>query len=611
MTQAQERLTDYFKAELADLRSEAVEFAKKHNDIATELALSSDNGESRDPHVELLMQSFAWMTGRLRQNLEAESQQLPAMMLQQLYPQLVSPMPSMAVIECKIKMEDANFVDGYHFDGSRLFEPKRVSPDSDYTEQLSQCRFSSCYEQTLWPIEVKDVQRSPLYKNKRALDEFPTTQSILGVNISLFQEGKTFDQAVTQPLRFYINLAPTEKYRFYDFLAQHFLGVVAYDENQTLVAKLPKSALKFAGFDDHERALPATEQQDYALTLLLDFMNFPEKFMFFDIQGLENVRIGAGLNLRLLFSHPLPSDIEFSAQSLKLNCVPVVNLFPKTSEPVPLTLKDYRYKLYPSRKHYNTFEIYRINKIFSMNRRGESRELQPFFSLSNTSAKASDYRWKYQIEPTQRKTLAGTETWVSLFNKNFDRNVPKGETIYAQTLSCNRAMSELFQIGQNFNVVGSSPISDAYLVMRPTRYRGVKNNHQHMWKLLSHLSTYYVSLTDNSLAKTTLQSILDLYADQDNPRNQQYIESIESFTAEEDVFPVQKNGWRGYYHGVNFKLSLKPRDYDTTSSILFGNVLTQFLALFNHVNAFVRMELFISDQKVYEWKPISGHKKLA
>lgn len=611
MSRSQEQLTDYFKAELADLRNDAIEFAKKHQDIASELAISDYNGESRDPHVEMLLQSFAWMTGRLRQNLEAETQQLPAMMLQQLYPQLVSPMPSMSIMECDVNGADADFVDGYPFQGERLFEPTQLADNTGLPQELSLCRFSSCHQQTLWPVKVKQVKRAPLNKNKDALTYFPKTQSILGVDICAMPEGKAFDQPVTQPLRFYINLAPTEKYRFYDFLAKHFIGLVVYDEHQNRVKKLDKSVLSFAGFGDNERCLPATKQQDFALTLLLDFMNFPEKFMFFDLSGLEQINIGTGLSIKMLFSQPFPSGLNFQGHSLKLNCIPVVNLFTKTTEPVPLTLKDYRYKLYPSREHYNAFEIYRINQVFSMNRRGESRQLMPFFSLSHPASKASDYRWKYQIEPSQNKRFTGTETFISLFNKEFDRDTPQGETIYAQTLCCNRAMSERFPVGQAFKVIGSSPISNARLVIRPTRYRGVKSNHQHMWKVLSHLSAYYVSLTDNHLAQRTLTAILDLYADADNPMNQQYIDSIESFEAHQDVYPVQKHGWRGYYHGVNFKLTLKPKDYDAISPMLFGNVLTQFLALFNHVNAFVRMELSIGNQKVHEWKPICGHKKLA
>lgn len=610
MSRSQEQLTDYFKAELADLRTDAIEFAKKHQDIASELALSEDNGESRDPHVETLLQSFAWMTGRLRQNLETETQQLPAMMLQQLYPQLVSPIPSMAIMECEVNGSDADFVDGYVFQGERHFEPTQLDENAGLPTELGLCRFSSSHDQTLWPIKVQNVKRDPLNKSADTLLHFPKAQSILNVSLTT-SDGKSFDQAVTQPLRFYINLPQAEKYRFYDFLAQYFIGLAVFDQNNQLVKKVDKSALSFAGFKDNERCLPGTKQQDFALTLLLDLMVFPDKFMFFDLSGLEQTQFGMGLTLQMVFSSPFPNRFNFKSNALKLNCIPITNLFVKTTEPVPLTLKDYRYKLYPSREHYNAFEIYRINKLFSMNRRGESRQLEPYFSLSHPNAMASDYRWKYQIEPSQNKQMTGTETFISLFNKAFDRDMPQGETVYAQTLCCNRATSELFPVGQRFTVLGSSPITQARLVMRPTRYRGVKSNHQHMWKILSHLSAYYVSLTDNHLAHRTLESLLKLYADEDNPINQQYINSIESFTAEQDVYPVQKHGWRGYYHGVSFKLTLKPKDYEAISPILFGNVLTHFLALFNHVNAFVRMALFIGNQKVYEWKPICGHKTLA
>lgn len=609
MNSNRDQLTDYFKSELAELRSDAKEFADSYPGLARELSLN--NGKSRDPHVEMLLQSFSWMTGRLRQNLEAESQQLPAMLLQQLYPQLVSSVPSMAIMECEVNGFDADFSNGYQFEAERLFEPVHIDDKPEVVGKLSNCRFSSCHRQTLWPMQVSSVRKSPLNQNDYALTRFPNTQAIIDVKIESTPQGAADGLMLKRPLRFYINLDEHSKYGFYDLLAKHYVGAVVYDANGNVAAKLGKENLKFAGFEDHERTLPADKQQDLGLTLLMDYMSFPEKFLFFDIDGLEDVQFSESMHIMLLLDSPIPKSIYLHHQGLKLNCIPIVNLFQKTSEPIPLTYKDYRYKLFPSREHYDCYEIYRINKVFSMNRKGESRELLPYFCLSRRDQLATDYRWKYQIESSTKKKIPGTEAWLSLFDKDYVRDCPQGETIYAQTLCCNRTASELFNVGQNFSVIGSSPIAKAKLLTRPTRYRGVKENHQHLWKVLSHLSLYYVSLTDSKLALDSLRTMLDLYSDKDNPINQRQIESIERFMAEEDVYPVLKNGWRGYYHGVNFKLTLKQQKNEGTSPILFGSVLTQFLALFCHINSFVRMELHIGNQKVYEWKPLSGHRRLA
>ena len=609
MNDTREQLTDYFKSELSELRSDALQFANDYPLIAEELSLN--NGRSRDPHIELLLQSFSWMTSRLRQNMETEAKQLPAMLLQQLYPQLVSSIPSMAIMECKVSGSDADFDKGYRFGGGRMFEPKQINAKPETASKLAQCRFSSCHGQLLWPLKVASVSKFAITEDTALNDQFPKALSVIETVITAAKEDSTDNLLLSNPLRFFINLDENSKFPFYDLLAKHFIGAIVYDADNQQVAKLSKDDLVFCGFSDEERTLPASQQQDLGLTLLLDYMSFPEKFLFFEFKGMEHVQFRQKLSIRIILDNFIPKSINLSNEAFKLNCIPVVNLFEKTSEPIPLTYKDYRYKLFPTRENYDNYEIYRINSVYSMNRRGESQELLPYFSMYRRDKLNTPYRWMSQTEPSHKKQFPGTETYLSLFNKDHGRECPQGETVYAQTLCCNRTTTELFNVGQTFSVIGSSPIYSAKLLTRPTRYRGVKANQKHLWRALSHLSAYYVSLSDDELAQDTLTNILELYSATDNTVNQRQIESIQSFTGHEDVYPVLKNGWRGYYQGMNFKLKLLDRQFDEASSILFGSVINQFLALFCHVNSFVRLEMFVGSKKVYEWKPLSGHKCLA
>src|SRR5262245_16883206 len=85
----------YFEQELKHLREEASAFAQDYPAIAQELSLS--RGKSADPHIEMLMQSFAFLTGRLQHQVDAEQATIPNALLEQLYPHLSAPLPSMVV----------------------------------------------------------------------------------------------------------------------------------------------------------------------------------------------------------------------------------------------------------------------------------------------------------------------------------------------------------------------------------------------------------------------------------------------------------------------------------------------------------------------------------
>lgn len=608
---ARKQLNDYFAAELAGLRTSVIDFAEENPRIAEELSLNKHNeGKSRDPHIEMLIQSFAWMTSRLRQNIESESGKLPAILLQQLYPQLISSIPSMAIAECHVNGFAANFDNGYLLHGRQHMEPVKIKGNPEQVAKLSICRMSTCHDTVLWPLKVSQVNKLSADDEKDICKRFIKPQSIIQIGIEETDEGAAKDISLNNPLRFYINLNEQFRFKFYDFISRHFIGAILQNDHGETVARLTKNDLHLCGFEDNQRLFPACHYQDLGFSLLQDYFSFPEKFMFFEITGLEDVQPQFGFSIKLIFNENIPKNIELNNSSLKLNCVPIINLFEKTSEPIPLQHKDYRYRLYPSREHYQSHEIIRVNKVYSVNKHGEHHEIMPYFSLDNRQQTNNDFRFLVQQENSHKKTLAGTETWLSIYDQKYVSVCPLGETVYAETLCCNRASSELFPRSQQFSIIGSSPVIDMKLLTRPTRHRSCELHNKHLWQLLSHFSLYYVSLTDKDLAKDNLTRFLSLYANNGDPISQRQIESIEALESEDDVQPVLKDGWRGYYHGTKFTLTLSERKFDGSSSILFGRVLYQFLALFCHINSFVRLEVKLGSRSVHQWEPMSGHKVL-
>lgn len=608
------QLNDYFAAELAGLRTRAIEFAQENPSIAEELMLNRSNeGKSRDPHVEILIQSFAWLTSRLRQNIESESAKLPSLLLQQLYPQLVCSTPSMAIAEFEVKGFKANFEKGYLLNGRKTMEPLGIKQAARQAEKLKQCKFSTCYDTVLWPLKVTKVDNQPVNDFKPLCDRYKQAQTLVSLSISEVETGAAKETYLTRPLRFYINLEEHSRFKFYDFLHQHFVGAAVYQAGQQgdekPLAMLGREQLKFCGFEDYERLFPIDCHQDLGFSLLQDYFCFPEKFMFFELTGLEQICAKNNLEIKLIFDENLPKSFSLNKQSLKLNCAPVINLFQKTSEPLPLHYKEYRYQIYPSRQHYDCFEIVNVNKIYSVNKQGETKELTPYFSFNNAQGQ-SHYRWMVQHENSHRKQLSGTESWLSIFDTEFASDTPVGETLFAETWCSNRSVCELFNKSQKFAVVGSSPVANVHLLTRPTRHKGSNLNKEHLWQMLSHLSLYYVSLTDEALAKDILTRFLGLYANKDNPVNQRQIDSIEKLEAMDDVQPHIDQSWRGYYRGTKFVLTLTERKFDGSSPLLFGSVIHQFLGLFCHINSFVKLELNLGNRSVYQWQPMSGHQML-
>jgi len=83
----------YYERELDYLRKSAAFFAEKHPKVASPLVLEPTKCE--DPHVERLLEAFAFLTARVHLKLDDDFPEITEALLSVVYPQLVRPIPSM------------------------------------------------------------------------------------------------------------------------------------------------------------------------------------------------------------------------------------------------------------------------------------------------------------------------------------------------------------------------------------------------------------------------------------------------------------------------------------------------------------------------------------
>ena len=94
-------LLPYYNEELSYVRGMAAEFAREHPKIAARLRISADTIE--DPHVERLIEAFAYLNARIRHKLDDDFPELSDAMLGVLYPHYLAPIPSMAIVQLQVK----------------------------------------------------------------------------------------------------------------------------------------------------------------------------------------------------------------------------------------------------------------------------------------------------------------------------------------------------------------------------------------------------------------------------------------------------------------------------------------------------------------------------
>src|SRR5687768_18494540 len=82
--------------ELSWLRNMGERFAQEHPKIARRLELQP--GECPDPHVERLIESFAFLSARIQADLEHDFPEIATELLDVLYPNYLNPVPPMTIV---------------------------------------------------------------------------------------------------------------------------------------------------------------------------------------------------------------------------------------------------------------------------------------------------------------------------------------------------------------------------------------------------------------------------------------------------------------------------------------------------------------------------------
>ena len=319
----------YYTDELSYLRRTGGTFARRYPGVASRLELSA--GQCADPHVERLIESFAFLTARLQRRMDSQFPEISSALLGLLHPHLVNPVPSLAIACFDVDSERGKLTAGHQIRaGTRLFAQSGTGLT---------CRFRTSYPVTLWPLAVVDAGfESPAQFD--FLDSRPNVASVLRLRLSCLGEPR-FEDLALRSLRFYLNGESTLVSRLYDLLFCHELGVAVLPENGRAVF-LPQKSVVPVGFELEEAVIPYPTNALPAYRLLQEYFLFPQKFHFFGVDHLETALGGKTMDILILLDRSLDGRLAVDRWTFRLGCTPIINVFSKTSEPIRL---DYRQRM--------------------------------------------------------------------------------------------------------------------------------------------------------------------------------------------------------------------------------------------------------------------------
>jgi type VI secretion system protein ImpG len=621
-----DELLTYYERELVYLRQLGAEFAEKYPKIASRLLLEPDKCE--DPHVERMIEAVAFLASRIHLKIDDDFPEITESLLNVLYPHYLAPIPSMSIVQFLVDPVQTRLSAGH--------EIPRHSALISRPIQGTPCRFRNSYDVTLWPLEIHAAVMEP---PERIDPRNRNLGGVLRLSLRCFNDTKFSTLKIGQGekgqpierLRFYLDGDPQLLFSLYELLFSQCISVELRPVNfKPLPGKrapdpifLSPRALVPVGFGELEGLLPYPSRSFYGYRILSEYFAFPEKFMFFEITGLDQAaRAGFGDQMDILITlrDRAAAKLTVDADNFKLGCTPIVNLFKKTAEPVHVSQQQNEYQIIPDIHRQMATEIYSIDTVQTNDPSQQiTKEYFPFYSIRhNAQSKNSGETFWFAIRrPSQRKEDPGTEIYISLVDMAMDPNVPAAEALVVQTTCTNRDLPGKLPFGLregDFELEGAKAMSRVRCLKKPTNTLRTSLRSSLHWRLISHLSLNYLSIVEGNEQgePEALREILMLYDLMDSPATRKQIMGITKVSSRRVVRQTGSHIGTGLVRGMETTLEFDEEQYVGSGVFLLASVLEKFLGLYSSVNSFNQLVVRTRQREgvLYRWPPRAGEQTL-
>ncbi len=587
-----ETLDAWYQKELDYFRHSASDFAERFPKIASRLSLSGK--DIKDPHVERLIQAFAYLNARTRHKLDDSFPEIADAMLDILYPHMLAPVPSISILRLALNEAQADQTDGYHVKAGTYLETEPVFGHN--------CRFRTSYPVGLFPLSTDSTRLLPQPFSGPTTRGKPEAVAALRFEFSTLDKELNLGEYALDHFRFFINLPNFEKAAqlLEAVLTQTIEVVICGQDSTAAAAVLGPECIRAVGFDPDEAVLPHNPRSFPGYRLLTEYFVLPQKFLFFDVSGLTPDilnRLGNKLQISILLKDcPLDLQGSVSPETVSTGCTPVINLFERTADAVPVTYRHTEYRIVPDARAESSMEIYSVNDIKVESERGVVRPFRKFYSVNHTQTSGETGYWHAARRPGPVEGDAGslnvpTEMFVTLVDPEFSPRRPSEGMMYARLTCFNRDLPEELTKQRTakqirFDVVGGrGPISKIDCLVSPTPTLRQHLGRRNLWPLVSQLSLNHLSLMDSADAVHAIQEMLTLNDVRDSAQTRNLIQGIDSLSSE----PLVQRINSAFARGTQVNLLFDDQNFTGDSAFLFATILNRFFGMYTSINSFTKL----------------------
>jgi type VI secretion system protein ImpG len=572
----------HYHREFIRLREFTKEFAEAWPALAPMLG-----GATTDPDAERLLEGTAFKIGLLREKLHLDFPEVVNELIQRLFPHYPRHSPAATIVAFTMKpsvTESCIIPAGTHIDSVPL----------DGT---------SCTFVTAWDVEVHPLHLTDATVVRTSVRE-PS------IRLSLALQGLHLSRWRAESLRLFVTGEYVSAADLFLYLNHHLKRIVINPENGGTPVILPSDCLKPIGFESKASLLPYPPHAFPGFRLLQEYFAFPEKFLAFDLTGLDRWEDrGEGTRFTITFEvdGSALSPTHVRRESFALFAVPAVNLFHHGADPILLDHRATSCLLRPSGPNPAHYQIFSVDSVTGLTRStGLERGYAPFDLLRPDNPDMP----VHHTVPRKSPVHAGFNLHLSVAFPQ-GSPLPEAETLSIELSCSNGTLPEGLHVGDISLLSSGFPDTVSVRNITPV----TPGTFPPLEMDLAERFTTHLFLTSLSLASAdTLRSLLELYVFTGNRSKASVAASRKRVAGIEEVTALPCDRWvRGMLlGGREVRVKARKDHFGGPGDLyLFGCVLERFIAQCAEPNTFTLLTL---DETLkgggYQWAPRLGRQPL-
>jgi type VI secretion system protein ImpG len=599
-------LIAYYQRELDYLKRNAGAFAEAYPRYAARLKISRDAIE--DPHVSRLVESVAFLNGRLRHKLDEEYSELSDALLLTLYPHLIQPLPSLMVV----KLEP----------GADMAEAVTVPAGTTVTTEPIDgvaCRYRLCGDTRLLPLRLAEASMvGPPFDAPPV--GMGAARGMLRLTFETTKPEVELAGLELETLRLFIKSDGRRAQILLEQLGANLLGgAVASGPTDPNPVALGPDCVRLLGLDETELLLPQPRTARKPYALLQEHFAYPQKHLFFEISGLDRRLINAQGNRFdvFLFFDRISSELErvVRADDFELHAAPALNLFPLEAEPIYLDHTSVEYRVVPSAQFEDAIEVHSVTGVTLQKASGERIETPSLYSFERGSTELGSF-----FHSTARRSSfsvgGGDDVFLTIADLKAQLLAEDTTVVNTSVLATNRDLPARLPFGGGrpyLEVSGTiNGLAGVTALTKPTPTRRPARGASAHWKLIGQLSLNYLTLVGNELSGQALREVLAIYDTGNTPDSEYLRERLIAVSSSPGVARLRFKGHTAMCSGIDVTLEIDDERLSGSGAFLLCSVIERFLAGACALNSFVRVTARLQRETgIWKtWAPRIGDRPL-